>query len=162
MKGFSLIEILVVIGIFALLGVITTQSLFLSLRGARKSDALGRVKQNLDYAVSIMERQLRNASKVSPCPNPVPQTRIDYTDKEGNPAYFSCEGIPAGFVASSSASVKLTSSEILITKCSLTCVAASGNVLPHVLVNLTGKDAVTIGSEGAEATIKTQIFLRTY
>lgn len=166
-KGFSLIETLVVLGLFAVVGVVTTASLFTVLRSARKTDAIGRVKSNLDYAVSIMERQIRNANSISTsggCFAPIPTpNEIDFTDSDNNPNKFSCQGLPTGFVASGSANIRVTSAQVNITNCSITCFAgASGSVPPYVNFTLTGVDAGTSGVEGATATVSNKVYLRTY
>lgn len=67
-SGFSLIEILVVISIFAVIGILTTRSIFITLRSARKSDSLVRVRENVNYAMGIIERQIRTAESVN-CAN---------------------------------------------------------------------------------------------
>ncbi|MBI3443676.1 prepilin-type N-terminal cleavage/methylation domain-containing protein [Candidatus Woesebacteria bacterium] len=158
-KGFSVIEVLVVLAIFSILGVLATQSLFLSLRGARKSDTISRVKENLDYSVSIMERQLRNSSSVVSCSNSPP--RVDYRDLLGMASYFSCD-LTGGFVASSSASIRLTSNNVIVTNCAFTCTGASGSTNPYIDISITGRDANSVGIEGADITSSIRIYLRTY
>src|SRR3989344_5305560 len=87
--GIALFEILIVLSVFALLAAVSTQTIFLTLRGARKSDALGKVRENLGYALSVVERQLHNATYISECPNP-DTSIITYEDQEGVIASFSC------------------------------------------------------------------------
>jgi len=67
-SGLSLIEILIVITIFAVIGILSTRSVFLTLRGAKKSDSLVRVRENVNNALSVIERQIRNSEKVT-CPS---------------------------------------------------------------------------------------------
>lgn len=64
-SGYSLIEILIVIGIFAVLSVVSTQAVLLSLRGAKKSESIVNVKEELDYASDIISRQLQSALTIS-------------------------------------------------------------------------------------------------
>jgi type II secretory pathway pseudopilin PulG len=47
-KGISLLEILVVITVFSILAILATMAILLTLRGARKSEALIRVRSNID------------------------------------------------------------------------------------------------------------------
>ncbi len=89
--GLSLIEILVVVSIFAILGIIITRSVILTLQGSKKSESLIRVRENLDYAKSVIERQIRNADNAE-CPNP-DTTLLNYTDQFGNKTSFSCTNI---------------------------------------------------------------------
>lgn len=149
-KGISLIEILMVIGIFAVLGVITTRAVLLSLTGSKKSDSQLKVRENLDYAVSVMERQLRNAGNISPCPNVDPQV-INYSDSNNVSSSFSCVNIgPTGYIASGSA--RLTSDEIGVSACTFTCSPGTGSTLPKV----------TLDVQADNISISTEINLRTY
>ena len=158
-KGVSLLEILVVITIFTALALISARGIFLTLRGSRKSSALSTVRENLNFSMAIMERQLRNAESVI-CPLP---TQVSYEDKNGESADFSCEDIGEssdGYVSSSSA--RLTSSEVDITSCAFVCGPGTASVPPSVTISMTAQDAKATGVEGAEVTLNTKIFLRTY
>ena len=159
-RGVSFIEILVVIAIFAILGVLVGRITLITLRGSNKSESLGKVRTNLDYSLAVMERQLRNAETASPCNNTA-VTTINYTDIDGIPSSFSCINIgPTGYIASSSA--RLTTDEIKITACSFPCSPAAGRVPPAVTISLEAADAKTTGIEAAKVTATTKIFLRTY
>src|SRR5512137_3061278 len=91
-KGLSLIEILVVITIFAILGIVIARSIILSLQGSQKSTGLVAVRENLDFATSIIERQLRNANSVtSACPvGGIQVNPLVYVDQNGNSSSFAC------------------------------------------------------------------------
>ncbi len=160
-SGISLIEILIVIGIFAVLGILSTSAVLLSLQGSKKGDAQVKVRENLDYAISIIERQLRNAESISLCPNTNPLV-ISYSDSNDISTSFSCLNVgSAGYVASGSA--RLTNEEISVTACSFTCTAGSGSTPPKVAINIKAVDAASQGSkEGAAVSISTEINLRTY
>ena len=159
-KGISLIEMLIVVAIFAVLGVIISRVILTTLRGSSRSDNLVKVRDNLDYALSVMERQIRNAESVSPCPNS-DTTRIDFRDSNGIAAYFACTNVGAGgYVASGSA--RLTSDQVAITACSLTCSPAAGRVPTSVDISLEARGANQTGIERAVVTAATKIFLRTY
>lgn len=160
-KGISLIEILIVIGIFAVLGILSTRVVLLSLSGAKKGDAQIKVRENVDYAISIMERQLRNAGSITPCPNLNPLI-LNYNDSSDAAASFSCLNMgSAGYIASGSA--RLTSDEVKITSCSFVCSAGTQSAPPKVSIDIQAVDAASSGSkEGASVSISTEINLRTY
>ena len=100
-KGYSLVEILVVLVLFSVLAVIATQTLFLSFRGSRKSGNVVLVRNNVDHAVGVMERHLRNARAWTNCS----ATEIEYTDAEGDTLKtFTCNNID-NYIASSSARI---------------------------------------------------------
>jgi Tfp pilus assembly protein PilW len=152
-QGISLIEILVVIMIFAILGILISRVILVTLRGSGKTDSLVRIRENLSYSLSIMEREIRNAETIS-CPSP---TRVNYSNSRGVAAYFSCQD---NRVASGSA--WLTSEEISITACSFNCTESSGQVPPSLTISLEARDALVAGVEASQVTATTKILLRTY
>lgn len=159
LKGISFIEILVVIAVFAILGVLATRAILLTLRGSRKSESVVKVRENVNYALAVIERQLRNAESIdtTTCTG----GRVDYKNQDGIGSSFVCTNIGAGgYIASGSA--RLTSTDVAVTLCSFSCSPASGDVLPSVTVNVTAQDAVATGVESAQVSSSTQIFLRTY
>lgn len=160
-KGVSLIEILVVLTVFAVLGVLSTRVILLSLQGSKKGDSQIKVRENLDYAVSVIERQLRNASNITPCPN-IDTTLITYVDYNDTQTTFSCEDIgEEGYIASGSA--RLTGEDVAVTSCSFVCTPATGTNPPNISIDVAGVDASSQGAkEGGSVTITTEINLRTY
>jgi prepilin-type N-terminal cleavage/methylation domain-containing protein len=162
--GFSLIEIMVVITIFAVLGIIVTSSIILTLAGTKKSEALIRVRDNLNYSLAVIERNVRNANSVPDCPFLVSDNDrvIRYLDQNGYPASFSCinPGSDGSYIASGSA--KLTADNIKIVSCSFTCTLSDSITPPLVTIDITVKDASTSGIQSAEVSATTQIYLRNY
>lgn len=155
--GVSLIELLVVIAIFSILAVLSARGIFLSLRGARKSESVTKVRENLDYSFAVMERRLRGAEDVS-CSEP---QRVDYTSPVSGASYFSCELTSNdGYI--SSASARLTNDEVLITQCEFVCSAQTGGTPASVDINVTGVEKSVEKVEGAEVNLSTKVFLRTY
>ncbi len=160
-KGMSLIEILVVVSIFAILAIITTRSVLLTLQGSKKSETLVKVRENLGYSMGVVERQIRNANTISECPNSDTNT-INYTDQNGNAASFSCVNVGSvnGYIASGSA--RLTSTEITITGCSFMCTPGTSANPSLVNVTLEAKDAAAVGIQNSSVSTTTQIYLRNY
>lgn len=160
-NGFSLIEILVVISIFAALGILVTSSVILTLQGSRKSESLVNVGQNVNYTLGVIERQIRNANSIIECPNP-DRTVIDYIDQYGTATSFSCinPGLAGSYVASGSA--RLTSDQVTLVSCSFTCTPSGSNKPPLVGINLVARDASAIGIQNATISASTQIYLRSY
>lgn len=156
-SGLSLIEILVVITVFSILAILATRGVLLTLRGSRKSDALGSVRENVGYSMAVMERNLRNAQTID-CSSP---TRIDYTDPNNTTGYFSCEDVGSGGYISSS-SARITNDQTSVTACSFSCTAATTGVPPSVDINITAEDKNAQGAEAGQITIQTRVNLRTY
>lgn len=64
MKGFTLVEILVVIAITALVGVILVVIFANTLRGSNKSQILAVIKQNGQAVLDNIDKQIRSADKI--------------------------------------------------------------------------------------------------
>src|SRR3989338_6413474 len=96
-KGFSLIEVLIVIAIFSVVALVVSQSLFTTFKGAAKSELSSNIKQEGNYIIAVMERHIHNATRITGCG----AGRIDYLNPYSKPGWFSCTG---GYVASNSAS----------------------------------------------------------
>lgn len=162
-SGFSLIEMLVVIFVFSLLAILLTQSLTLTLRSTKKSDSIIESRENIQFALNVMERQIRNARGLT-CPAPdTPSNTLSYIDEYGNNASFTCTTSGSdSFIASNSASARLTSNKVRITNCSqvFTCNAVD---IPHsVDITITGGNATVSGVEGSSVSLTTKVLLRNY
>jgi type II secretory pathway component PulJ len=161
--GLSLLEILVVVSIFAVLGILITRSVLSTLGGGKKSESLIRVRENLNYSMGVIERQLRNANAITDCSN-TNTAAINYLDQEGATTSFSCVNVGAagkvGYVASESA--KLTNDTVNVTGCSFTCKLGTAGTPSSVKINLQGSDASATGVENAVVTTSTEVFLRNY
>ncbi len=157
-KGFSLLEVLVVLAVFSLLAIISTTAVLLAVRGAQKSSTTGRVRENTDYTLATIERQIRNATEITTCN----ADTIIFKDQDSNQTSFSCINIGGvdSYVASGSAG--LTATGISVTRCSFACSTAIGSGPPSVSFDITATDRNTSGPQGSTFTASTQIFLRTY
>ena len=153
--GFSLIEILVVVAIFAVLGVLSTRSIFLTVRSSKKSDSLVRVRESVNYSLAILERQIRNAQSVD-CAGSS-STNLVYTALEGEATFFSCAGT---YIASGSA--RLTSTDVTITNCSFTCNQTDSNTPPSVKLVISAEDAISTSVEKGQVSVQTEIVARNY
>lgn len=158
-QGMSLLEILVVVSIFAFLGILVTRSIVLTIAGSKKSESLIKVRESLNYSLSVIERQLRNANSIPACPNPDAKT-LAYLDQNGNPTSFSCNLGVVGSIASGSAN--LSASDVNVIGCSIVCTPAVGPNPPVVTVSLEAKDVSAVGIQNADVTLTTQITLRNY
>lgn len=161
-KGFTLIEILVVVTIFAVLGILISRSIILSIGGSKKSEAIVQVRDNLDYASGIITRQLRTSLQVSPCTGEQ-VTTINYLDQVGNAASFACV-IPGdgslGYIASGSA--KLTSDQVDVTGCSFVCSPATSTTPTIILYNLQAQSSSATSTQNTQVNIDSQVSLRNF
>lgn len=92
-KGFTLIEILVVVAIVGIVAVTATGLFTYSLRSNQKTRAILEVKQVGDSAMAVMANKIRGAGEiVSPvCPFTKSPT-VKITDADGDEVIFSLEG----------------------------------------------------------------------
>jgi len=164
-SGFSLIEMLVVLFVFAILAIVMTQTLALSLRGSRKSESSSNTRENVQYALNVIDRVLRNARSLT-CPSSTPTNRIDYTDEYGNSAYFQCISGTDSYIASNSATQRLTSDKIKISNCATVFSCKDGksiNIPDSLDISITATDATNgTGAEGSSVSLSTKILLRNY
>lgn len=63
--GFTLVELLVVIGIMAVVGGVGSDLFVSILKGANKANVINEVKQNGNHALDVMERNIRNAKEAN-------------------------------------------------------------------------------------------------
>lgn len=162
-SGFSIIEILVVLFVFSILGVVVARSLALSLQGSNKSDSTATVKTNVEYAASAMERMLRNAKSVT-C---VSTNQIDYVDEDGNLGRFSCLGGDDGYISSGAASpVRITSTEVDVlctTQPIFSCTSATQTVPASVTINMRANhNARGAFLGGSQVSVQSRVQLRSY
>lgn len=158
-KGISMIEVLVVVLVFSVISILGTQSILLSLRGSKRSESTIGVRENVNYSLSVMERQLHNADSIT-C---LDSTTISYTDEFSQPNItFTCNlsDPEEGYIASGSA--RLTGSDINVTACSFFCDSGGAGVPPSVMISITAKDKDATQLEGSQFTTNTRINLRTY
>lgn len=161
-RGFSLIEMLVVISIFAVIGILATTSVALTLRSSKKSDSLVRVRENVNYSLSIIERQIRNSESID-C-TLVTAQNLPYVAEGGAAGRFNCTIGATGNIASASGAllVPITSSDISITACSFTCSQVNVNNPPVVRLSVSAEDATSTGTEKGTVSTDMEIVTRNY
>jgi len=163
-KGFTLIEILFVMGGLGIIAVIGSGMFFSILRGSTKTKTLQLVKQNGDYAISVMERMIRNArSLVSPSTDGTVDS-ITIKNSDGGTTTFSCEGAPATISSNSSS---LLSNEVKVSSdCSIFEVTVGeAGIKPGVIkinFSLSQSRTTTRPEEQAVVNFQTTVSLRNY
>lgn len=150
-KGFTLIEVLVVIFLLGVVLVIGVNLFFSILKGASKAEITKEVKQNGDYAIAVMERMIRNAQDAS-CNGGVTITNLD-----GRTTRFFCE---SSRIASNSGNY-LTSGNVTATGCSFTCEYSTPEVVT-ISFTLSQKGTPARVEERATQDFQTTVSLRTY
>ncbi len=155
LPAFTLIETLVVVGLFAVLAVISTQILFSTLKGSSKSEAQTEVRQNGNHALSVIIQMVRN-SKERTITSIAGGIRFQNID--GGITNLTCDAANNS-VASNSA--RLTSDKVVVSPCSITLAAGPP---PVVTIGFTvSKNATpTRPEDTASLTFSDQVTLRNY
>ena len=167
-KGFTLIEILVVIGLLGIIVAVGSNMFFTTLKSSTKSKILTVVKQNGDYALTIMERLIRDSEKVIVNSDGVlceaGMNKLKVKRLDGSEIEFTCEGEGTAGSLIASNSARLTSPEVKIDNCSFDCFS-QGEFYPQIVkINFTlSQLAETIRVEEQaiidfEATVTTRNF----
>lgn len=151
-KGFTLIEMLIALAVFSMLGVMTTVIMVGALQGAKKAAAVALVKNEGSRVINTMTQMLKYSTSVTLCGgNSVTfQPRTDTS----NAAVFACLGAGPYYIASNSAS--LISDKVEMMSCSISCPSVQQ---VNIGFTLQMKNA-TFATEKAVTTFGTQIGLR--
>lgn len=159
--GFSIIEMLIVVGVFAVLSVIATQIVSVSLRNTSKSERLAEVREDVDFAFNVMERQIRNAQSLD-CASSG-DTSLAYFDQDGNANTLLCNGGGSGQIELNSSRITGTDTYIDCTATPIfICKPSVGTSPASVVISISASDAMGAGTQGAAITTSTTISLRTY
>lgn len=167
-SGFTLLEILVVVVLVGALGVLSSTAFFSLLKGASKTDIVKEIKQNGDYALSIMELRLRNATDITaPICVGTAANSLTILNDNGTTSTFQCnlasgaieEAITGGTTKS------LINSTVKIGQCSsdfnLTCSGSpNGAKTVTIMFKLQQANANAAASERLIQTFQTQVTLR--
>ena len=170
-QGFTLVEMLIVLAIFGVLGVMASSSLFSIFQGASKTEILKEVKQNGDYALSLMEQKIRNAGSVTyiagtyPCgTTSISGSSIEILNQDDTPTIFSCTNNVLQQQLGLAAASNLTNSTVEVVDCNsvFSCVKSDTSNIPVVTIqfSLTQSNASANLSESSTQVFKTQVSLR--
>lgn len=143
--GFTLVELLVVITIFAVMLLVVNQVLFATFRGTAKSEAQDKVKRQGEQAMAVIERAIRNARSIYTCSG----STVTYQDPSLNTGSFSCTNIGSGSGYIASERGPLTANDVDVTSCSITCEMING-VNKVVVVN------ASFAAKGTALTLRTE------
>jgi len=121
-RGFTLVEVLVVVSLTVIVMITAAGLFFATLVGNNKKDVVVSVKEEGDYAISQMEFLLRNAVELVPDPAfpaapicPPSSSRITFkSGDDGVTTLFNNNGRIASQSASSNTPVYLTSSTVTL------------------------------------------------
>lgn len=155
-EGFTLIEILVVISLFAILSVITAQSLIRIIGSTSNSSSSAKTRENMEHALSIVERSMRNAKQITSCNT----TSVNYVSENNQAESFVCTTVGGGNIEKNGQ--PLVSTDVSLSTCTLSCITPGGSTSPTgIQIALTGNDAEA-PYDFTPVSLQTTILLRSY
>lgn len=129
-KGFTLVELLVVSGVFIIITTSVVSILFIVLRGIKKSDSIRIVRQNGEQAMAQMVRMMRFAESLDgPCPFTDSQS-VTITEVNFFQTTFTCPSTspvsPPNYISSNGA--ELTNKDtVIVQECFFSCAQQAGS-----------------------------------
>ncbi len=161
-NGFSLVEMLVATVIFAILAVVGTQIVAVSLRNTNKGEKVTEVRENVDYAFNVIARELRNAESINVATST--DTAIQYTDADGIVSTIDCTGSSNGRLRVNGAVI--TGGDIVV-DCNaaadvFTYQPATATSPYSITITVTAYDVRRLGIDGAGQTTTTRIIVRSF
>lgn len=106
-RGFTLVELLVVVSVFGFLGLLLTNSLFSILKSNTKAELIKEIRQNGSFALDVMTKKLTGGFNPTCFSSP---SRVKFTDADGNDITFQCNDSYIASVSASGSSIPLTDS----------------------------------------------------
>lgn len=143
-KGFSLIELLVVVALMGIIGTVTTQVFFIGFKSQAKGEIVKEVKQNGDYALSVIDTMVRNAADFSSdqvCNWDA--ATLSIVNPDSFTTIFDCTGSSIASVSASipgitPTGIPLTSTKVEVKNCKFRVVCPTPPLSPkYVFVNFT-------------------------
>src|SRR3990167_5678730 len=89
-RGYSFLELLIVIALVGTIGVVTSQVFIMGLRSQAKSEILKEVKQNGDYASAVMDNMIRNALDIDDVSCNTNTQQLSIMTKDGVTVTYDC------------------------------------------------------------------------
>lgn len=161
--GFTIIEMLAVMFVFAVVSSIAGAILVTSLRTSTKTGAIANVRNNGTYTISQMSKTIRFARGlsvpfpciyVSPTPFPIATSSMTLTNADGGVITYACTGAsdtPANTITSNGASLMDTSAVTLAAgSCSFTCSQSTTSDFPLIGLTFSLNAAVPAGNKFQE------------
>ena len=172
-SGYTLIELMVGITLFVILGTIVSAIVLYSTRNSTKSESMSKVRERMDFAVQGISRQLRYSKNITCYINGngterygVPVDIVTYTPRVGVGSTFAAFAVGDGTYRLASGSgtlstwVNLISDDVRITTPSrpFTCTEETVTSPSTVRIQFTAKTAPTVtGIQSDEISVDTLV-----
>lgn len=180
-KGFTLVELLVVMVVLLTVGTIIGVILFSAFRGANKTNTIIQVRQNGSYAIAQMEKTIRGAYSLdgmslnnidfidcplqavvstgtpTPTPTPVQYTSIKFTSFDKSVTTYNCDisgekTITVKKGTTGTSIPLLDKKAVSLVSCYFTCLQENSQSSPAVEINFVLKQAGSVSNAFFEKT----------
>ena len=118
-RGFSLIELVVVIGLLSLLMLAISSTMLMSIISSNRIRTLSTVKNAGTYALSRIQNMLRNSKDIVSCDSA--NSSITLTNPDGDNTTLATEVVGSYTAIASNSGTYLTPSNTNVTSFTLTC-----------------------------------------
>lgn len=118
-KGFSLIELIVVIGLLSLLMIAISSTMLMSIVSSNRIRTTTKVKQAGGYAIGQIQSMVRSAKSISTCDATTPS--LTFVNQDGGTTNLFTQNDGANVRISSNSGVYLTPVNVSTTNFSITC-----------------------------------------
>ena len=162
--GFTFIEMIVAISIMGIVALIGTGFLLTSLSSSGKAEINKEVRQNGNFALSVMEGLIISSKSVS-C---ISTEEIDVTDISGRLTQFICDESTNFRISSVSAAFLppttyiLTASNVAVTNCTFACTTTAGSPANVGIGFTVSQMSGTRPNEKSSVSFQTQVSTRNY
>jgi prepilin-type N-terminal cleavage/methylation domain-containing protein len=160
--GYTLIELMVAVTLFVILGTLVSGVILYSTRNATKSESMTKVRGRMDFAVQVLTRQLREAKGLTCTAYGTPISMITYTPQIGPDTTFSVNILGDGTFELASGSAKLIADDVRIVDSNLifTCTDETLDSPATVRIKFTAKTAPTVvGIQSDDISVDTLVKL---
>lgn len=146
--GYTLVEILVVVLVFSILGLVITRVVVTTLRNTGKSENNLILRENVNYALGVIERNIRNADEIISCTG---GSTLTYRSTSGSVESYVCDDSSGiGRIISSELDGNFITNEEISVDCSTVFICPPINPIDYVDINITAIDAASeLGGENA-------------
>lgn len=163
-RGYTLLELLTVVGLLSVIGVIVLSVIFISIRGTQKSDTSEVIRQNGEVALSQIVKNIRYAKSLDSPASCVPATTVNTITvtslQDGGQTTYACSN---NTISSNSASL-LDTNAVTTTSCSFVCSQSNQSNPPTITIQytLSAKGANNFTETRATTPFQSSVILRNY
>lgn len=157
--GFTLVELLTVVGIFISIGTLITGIIFSAIRSNNKTNAISAVQTNGTYVMSQISKYIRSARSLDSSvtcgtvDNPVSSSSIKITGVDGEQTTLSCTTDNSGRPIIASNGAALTDpQQVKWENCSFSCGRNSSSDYPIITISFSLQYVTTTTGAPADFT----------